>query len=122
MNKCDCQNYCGDDDRVAKGEVLPCQKFQMHDAMMSAAGARQLTEPPKNPCPCCGSMQIELCSDSNNPMKDLYRCRECKTQARRVVWEAPRALPQTATLHVKNHNIDLPLELVNGKYIIASKG
>jgi hypothetical protein len=30
------------------------------------------------PCPLCGTDQIQVCTDANNPMKDYCRCRECK--------------------------------------------
>lgn len=38
------------------------------------------------PCAHCGSAQIEVCIDANNPMKDLVRCRECKMQGPRESW------------------------------------
>lgn len=43
-----------------------------------------LTSPP---CPLCQSQQVQLCSDSNNPAKDYYRCRECKCTGPRALWE-----------------------------------
>jgi len=41
-----------------------------------------------NPCPLCKSAQVQLCSDSNNPQKDLCKCRECGCAAPRIAWDA----------------------------------
>lgn len=39
------------------------------------------------PCFCCGSEQVQYCTDSNNPGKDIARCRDCKAQAPVKVWD-----------------------------------
>lgn len=38
------------------------------------------------PCPLCESPQVQICRDSNNPMKDTARCRECKCTAPLATW------------------------------------
>lgn len=44
-----------------------------------------------NPCPICKSKQIQLCTDSNNQLKDVCKCRECGCTAPKIAWEIPRA-------------------------------
>lgn len=38
------------------------------------------------PCPLCKSQQIQVCLDSNNPMKDFAKCRMCHCQAPLKTW------------------------------------
>lgn len=38
------------------------------------------------PCPLCGSTQVQVCRDANNPAKDYCRCRECKCTGPLEVW------------------------------------
>jgi hypothetical protein len=37
-------------------------------------------------CPLCGSNQVQICLDYNNPVKDTAKCRECKCQAPLTAW------------------------------------
>jgi transcription elongation factor Elf1 len=37
-------------------------------------------------CPLCKSTQIQVCSDSNNHMKDFAKCRECHCSAPLFAW------------------------------------
>ena len=45
------------------------------------------------PCPCCGSEQVQYCSDNNNPMKDIAKCRRCKAQAPVKSWNKRPSKP-----------------------------
>lgn len=44
------------------------------------------------PCPCCGSRQIQVCTDYNNQAKDWCKCRECGCSALWSAWQK-RATP-----------------------------
>lgn len=37
-------------------------------------------------CPLCKSIQVEICVDSNNPIKNMARCRTCKCTAPLFAW------------------------------------
>lgn len=37
-------------------------------------------------CPLCGTEQVQLCRDYNNPSKDFCRCRHCKCTGPLTLW------------------------------------
>ena len=47
-------------------------------------------------CPLCKSIQVQICADSNNPMKNFAKCRECGCQAPLSSWNdlVMRATPE----------------------------
>lgn len=46
------------------------------------------------PCPFCGSRQVQVCTDWNNPSKAFARCRRCRAQAPLSVWNAAPTPPE----------------------------
>jgi hypothetical protein len=39
------------------------------------------------PCPLCKSDQVQVCMDTNNPIKDFVKCRHCHCQAPFKAWQ-----------------------------------
>ena len=39
-----------------------------------------------NPCPFCGTDQLQVCKDYNNPEKTYVKCRHCNATAKESVW------------------------------------